>query len=194
MHRSSVQLRSVISGIADKLVAIDTSKVPFRTFRPGVGPYGEPQLIRELAKRLNAGGEYKDKVVTKRTPDLLIHRAWAIEFKIVRPFGDNGDQAENWSANLLHPYRGNVSLIGDALKLLDTQMPERKAVAAIGYEHSPPQIELGPLVRSFELLATQVVGIRLGPRIEIGRKGLVHPIHQQLTVFAWELLERTVAA
>src|SRR6058998_405930 len=33
------------------------------------------------------------------------------------PFGDNGKEAENWSVNLLHPYEGNVSTIGDCCKL-----------------------------------------------------------------------------
>jgi len=42
----------------------------------------------------------------------------ALEFKIARPFGDNGKEAENWSVNLPHPYAGNVSVIGDCLKLL----------------------------------------------------------------------------
>lgn len=184
-----VELPKVVADIAEELVALDASGVPFRAFRPGVGPYGEPQLIREIARRLNAKGEYKGKVVTTRSPDLLIKGNWGIEFKIARPFGDNAKQAENWSVNLLHPYSGNVSLIGDCLRLRDLPMEERKAVAVIGYEHTPPQIELGPLVRSFELLVTHVAGIRLGPRIEITRKGLIHPVHQQLTIFAWELLE-----
>lgn len=184
-----MKLRKVASDIADELVAFDVSRVPFRAFRPGVGPYGEPQLIHEIARRLNTRNEYAGKLITKRTPDLLIKGNWALEFKIARPFGDNGEQAENWSVNLLHPYPGNVSLIGDCLKLRDLPIQERKAVVAIGYEHSPPQIELGPLVRSFEALATHVAGIHLSRRIEISREGLIHPVHQQLTVFAWEILE-----
>lgn len=42
-------------------------------------------------------------------PDVLVPNRWALEFKIVRPFGDNGIEAERWSQNLLHPYPGNVS-------------------------------------------------------------------------------------
>lgn len=183
-----MELLRVISDIADELVAIDAGRLPFRSFQPGVGPYGEPQLIREIAKRLNARSEYEGKVATRRVPDLLIQSSWAMEFKIVRPYGDNAKQAENWSVNLLHPYAGNFSLIGDCLKLRDLAIEESQAVAVIGYEHSPPQIELGPLIRSFELLATNIAGIQLGPRIEVIKKGLIHPVHQQLTIFAWELL------
>jgi len=47
----------------------------------------------------------------------LIKGLWVIEVKIARPFGDNGKEAEAWSVNLLHPYAGNTSIIGDCLKL-----------------------------------------------------------------------------
>jgi hypothetical protein len=183
-----VELCEIINDVADELVVIDTSRTPFKQFQPGVGPYGEPQLIRDLAKRLSARPAYAGRVITKRTPDLLIQGNWAIEFKIARPFGDNGKLAENWSVNLLHPYPGNVSLIGDCLKLRALSLNERKAVAVIGYEHSPPQDHLQPLMRSFELLSREIVGIQLNDRVEIFRNSLMHPVHQQFTVFAWEVL------
>src|SRR4030067_1292602 len=116
------------------LLAVDSSGRPFKQFQPGVGPYGEPQLLKLIAGHLNTLAKYGNRVVTKRTPDLLIPNERALEFKITRPFGDNGKEAENWSVNLLHPYRGNVSAIGDCYKLLDLKCLERKAVVVIGYE------------------------------------------------------------
>ena len=59
----------------------------------------------------------------------------ALEIKLVRPFGDNGKPAENWSVNLLHPYAGNASAIGDCLRLEAWEGLERRACVAIGYEH-----------------------------------------------------------
>jgi hypothetical protein len=115
---------------------------------------------------------------------------WALEFKIVRPFGDNGKLAENWSTNLLHPYEGNVSAIGDCFKLLGLDGLQRKAVVVIGYEHSPPQLSLDPLLAAFELVARNIARISLGPRCEAIRKGLIHRVHQQLIVSAWEVLGR----
>jgi hypothetical protein len=44
-----MDLDEVVSDIADALVRIDKSGEPFRTFKPGVGPYGEPQLISRIA-------------------------------------------------------------------------------------------------------------------------------------------------
>ena len=185
-------IQRVISDIANTLVTIDSSKVPFQTrsrsYSPGVGPYGEPQLLKKISSILNKNDAYHRKIVTRRTPDLLIHGSWALEFKIIRPFGDNGKEAENWSVNLLHPYEGNQSSLGDCLKLCNLHIPERKAVVVIGFEHNPPVIPLEPLIESFELLAQEILSIQLGPRIVERRENLIHPIHQQLSVIAWEVL------
>ncbi|MGA8367171.1 MAG: hypothetical protein ACLQMT_03250 [Candidatus Acidiferrales bacterium] len=183
-----INLQELVSDFADALVHIDTSREPFRTFQPGVGPYGEPQLLKLIAAQLNRLPKYRGAVRTKRTPDLLIPNEWAIEVKITRPFGDNGKEAENWSVNLLHPYAGNVSTIGDCHKLLQYSGPERRAVLVIGYEHVPAKIDLTPLVESFQTIATDVLHISLSERVETLRGGLVHPVHQSLKVFAWEVL------
>jgi hypothetical protein len=182
-----MDLQEVVVDIADALVCIDASHEAFRGFQPGVGPYGEPQLVKRIAARLNELPKYRGTVCTKRTPDLLILNLWAVEFKIARPFGDNGREAENWSVNLLHPYAGNVSTIGDCYKLANLQCPERKAVVVIGYEHTPSRIDLTPLIESFELVAKHVARIKLASRVECRREGLVHPVHQALRVFAWEV-------
>src|SRR5579862_97700 len=162
-----MNLEDLVTEIADAIVCVDQSLIPFRGFQPGVGPYGEPQLVKLIAARLNEHHKLAGTVCTKRTPDLLIRNAWAMEFKIVRPYGDNGHEAENWSVNLLHPYAGNMSTIGDCLKLRDFQCAERKAVVVIGYEHTPPKIDLTPLIECFEVITTKVAKIRISTRIEV---------------------------
>jgi len=183
-----VNLEKTVCDIADALVDIDTSRIAFRNYKPGVGPFGEPQLLRRIAEILDSKDIYRGKVRTRRTPDFIINDSWVMEFKIIRPFGDNGSEAENWSVNLLHPYEGNVSALGDCRKLLMMNCSEKKAIVVIGYEHNPPQIPLQPLIESFEILAGKIMNIRLGPRIVENRKNLIHPIHQQLTVYAWQVL------
>ena len=187
-----MELEHVVGDVAAALVAVDGCGVPFKEVQPGVGPYGEPQLLGAVAKHLNALPAYGGAAQTKRTPDLLIPGRWALEFKVARPFGDNGNEAEDWSVNLLHPYAGNVSLVGDCLKLQKLDGTERKAAVVVGYEHTPPRICLAPLLEAFELVATKVAGIRLGSRIQVARSGLCHPVHQQLLVAAWEVLLPTV--
>ena len=180
-----MELLEVVTDIADALKSIDSTLAAFKDFQPGVGPYGEPQLVKLVAEHLNGSPSYVQGVKTKRTPDLLIAGFWAIEIKLARPFGDNGRPAENWSVNLLHPYSGNTSLLGDCLKLRSYSCREQKAVVVIGYEHDPPQIDLEPLMRSFELIARDVLSVNLGERISATRTKLVHPVHQQVKVVGW---------
>lgn len=191
-HNQRMDLSEIVTDVATALVSIDSSGVPFKQFQAGVGPYGEPQLTRAIVERLSVLPAYRGKVTTRRIPDVLIKGLWALEFKLARPFGDNGKQAENWSVNLLHPYPGNVSAISDCLKLEQWEGPERRAVVVIGYEHTPPQIDLEPLFASFEVVASNVLGLKLGRRVQETRPGLAHPVHQQLKVAAWEVLPRAV--
>jgi len=183
-----MELQEVVNDIASGLSALDAAGSRFREFQPGVGPFGEPQLVKKIAGYLNTLTKYCGLVRTKRCPDLLIPDEWAIEVKITRPYGDNGKEAENWSVNLLHPYRGNTSSIGDCYKLLGLPPPERKAVLVVGYEHAPAKIDLTPLVKSFETIATYVAGVKLGPRVERRCERLIHPVHQTAKLFAWEVL------
>jgi hypothetical protein len=185
-----MDLQELITDITGVLVRIDESGERFRAFQPGVGPFGEPQLVKLIATHLNHISKYGRAVRTKRNPDLLIPNEWAIEFKITRPFGDNGREAESWSVNLLHPYPGNVSTIGDCYKLAMYSGPERRAVVVIGYEHSPPKVDLTVLVESFEAIAKDVLGLTLSSRVETRHNGLIHPVHQSLRVFAWEVMDR----
>jgi hypothetical protein len=90
-----MNLREVLSDVADAIVRIDASGKAFRGFQPGAGPYGEPQLVKLIALELNSLPKYGKSVKTKRTPDLLVPGEWATEVKITRPFGDNGREAEN---------------------------------------------------------------------------------------------------
>ena len=174
----------LVNTIADILKLFDSEKPIHKEFKPGIGPFGEPQIVKIIAQRLSAMGIDSR---TKRIPDLVVQNEWAIEFKIVRPFGDNGKEAENWSVNMLHPYPGNVSLISDAIKLIQLDNYPNKGLFVIGYEHNPARISLDPLINSFESITRQVLNIKLGERIEYRKEGLVHPEHQVLRCIGWKL-------
>jgi hypothetical protein len=179
-----MDLHGLVKSITDVLKTFDSERPVHKSFQAGIGPFGEPQIVNEIAKRLTANGTPSR---TKRTPDLVLEEGWAVEFKIVRPFGDNGKEAENWSVNLLHPYAGNVSLIGDAIKLAGLSVYPRRALFVIGFEHDPSRIHLGPLIQAFELITRQVMKLDLGERVEEQRRHLVHPEHQVLRCIGWEL-------
>jgi hypothetical protein len=183
-HFKTMEYAEIVKIIADTLKEFDLESPVHKLFRPGIGPFGEPQIVRVIANRLSGKGI---SAITKRTPDLVLQHLWAMEFKIVRPFGDNGREAENWSVNMLHPYAGNTSLIGDAIKLVNLDAYPNKGLFVIGYEHNPPKIRLDPLLDSFEVIASQVMGIHLHERIEEIRSELVHSEHQVLRCVGWQL-------
>jgi len=91
--------------------------------------------------------------------------------------------------NLLHPYPGNVSTVGDCYKLCELPGQERKAVVVIGYEHALARISLTPLIESFEVVAKHVAGMKVSPRVEARVDNLIHPVHQSARIFAWQVLD-----
>jgi hypothetical protein len=184
-----VELSTFVDDFADALAEIDRSRVCHKQFQPGIGPFGEADAIRSaLAELKKQHSDRYSRAVTKRSPDLLIPNSWALELKIIRPFGDNGMPAEHWSENALHPYPGNTSSLGDCLKLIGAGLQERKGVVIFGYEHSPAQISLDPAISAFEHIAMNILKIKLGPKCQAKREGLVHPVHQVLRVFGYEVL------
>ena len=187
-----ISLKQVVDAFAEGLHAIDASGVAHKSFKPGVGPFGEADAIRLSLQHMRAQSpDFFSEAKTKRLPDVLIPGQWALEFKIIRPFGDNGLPAEHWSENVLHPYPGNTSSLGDCLKLLQSGLPERKGIIVFGYEHAQAVVPLDPAVRSFELLAAQIMQLKLTPRVECRIDGLIHPVHQVLRVFGWQILSTT---
>jgi hypothetical protein len=197
-------LSEVVSDFADAFKAVDETRPQgasrTRTYRPGIGPLTEADAVNRALQQLKEGtrSSYYLDASPKRYPssrqqcDVVIAREWAIEFKLLRPFGDNGAEAEHWSENALHPYPGNVSAIGDSIKLIESGFPERKAIIIFGYEHSPPLIDITIAIESFQAIAKQVVGIELGRRQSAAFGPLIHPVHQQGRVFGWQVLGLSV--
>ena len=194
----TLALAQVVGDIASAFKAVDDThpvgSSKSKKYRPGIGPLPEAEAIRRALQQLRTirPEAYKDAGPrpypgTKQKCDFVVPGEWAIEFKLIRPFGDNGKEAEHWSENILHPYPGNVSSIGDALKLAASGFSERKGIIVFGYEHIPPQIMLETAVSAFELLAKQIAGICLGARHSAEFGPLVHPFHQQGKVFGWEI-------
>jgi hypothetical protein len=194
-----MELKQVVSDIADAMVHIDNTREAWHQFNPGVGPFPEPQLVKRIMKYLNSLPEYKDGAHKPKGhhPDLRILNKWAIEFKIVRTYGDNGKKYPpgRWSMDMIHPYPGNASVIGDCYTLLNMASDQRKAVIAITYGHADPKDDkdLTPLLKSFDEIIKDVVFFSLSPRIE-AEGVLDHPYYKKFRLLAWEVLGRAKAA
>ena len=77
-----MDIGSIVRDLADALKSIADSRVPFKAFRPGVGPYGEPQLVKLVASHLHGFPTYGGRVKVRLTPDLLISVIWAVEIAL----------------------------------------------------------------------------------------------------------------
>lgn len=184
-----MELQELLDFFGEAIKSLDQSGVPHKEFQPGAGPYGEPQLVRACVSYLaaihpNTFGQTQ----TKRTPDILVPGLWGIELKIVRPYGNNAKEAEHWSQNLLHPYPGNTSSIGDVFKLMNSELIERKAVIVVTFEQELPNIDLSVLVKCFEEITRNVLQLPIGERAETVVNNLIHPVHKRCRLYAWEVL------
>lgn len=166
-----------------------------RVYQAGIGPLSEDQSIHGALSFLKQWFPQVYKLASpqvypssRQKCDLVIPNQWAIEFKLIRPFGDNGKEAEQWSENVLHPYPGNTSAIGDCLKLINSGFNEKKAIIIFGFEHTPPVLDITIAIKAFEKIATEVVGIKLGEKYVAEFNDLIHPVHQKGKVFGWEIL------
>jgi len=191
-----MELSKIINDFANALLAID-SKYPIEgTFKPGIGPHTEDhsremileyfRSLPETYKEYNSASSilYPGK---REMCDIVITDQWAIELKLLRPFGDNDKESEHWSNKLIHPYYGNKSAVGDALKLFSSSFLEKKAIILFSYEHTNPRIDTEITLKSFELILSQIHKVNLKPRLVSERKGLIHPTFQVLKVIGWEL-------
>ena len=66
-----------------------------------------------------------------RTDDSL---DWAIELKYIRFIGDNGKVNNFGLGKVVSPYKAEHSSVGDAMRLSQTRMGQRKAVIMYGFE------------------------------------------------------------
>jgi hypothetical protein len=124
----SMSLETIVQNFASVFKTVDTAAPQgaskTRAYRPGIGPLQEAEAIRLALAVLQgcdpaayASALPRPYPEARQLCDLVIPGQWAIEFKLIRPFGDNGVEAEHWSENILHPYPGNTSSIGDCIKL-----------------------------------------------------------------------------
>ena len=189
---NSLEHRQLVIKIADLLKEFDSLRPVHKKWKPGIGPFDEDPLVKEIARLLTESEiatETQAEIARVKKIDMVIRDQWVIEFKLARPYRDNGSVEPHWSKKIIYPYKGNESLLGDAAKLSAIDLP-RKCVFAIGYEQDGQKgIPLEPVFQSFEAIADSVMGLKLGPRVQQTREGLEHPVHQTLRCASWEVLD-----
>lgn len=196
-----VALDLFVADVASAIRRVDadgpvwTSATTGRSYQPGIGPHPETEVVRLVAQSLASTDPHRYGDLSLNVPypgisrqkcDLVIEgrSGLAIEVKMLRLMGDNGKANDNMLMHILSPYPSHRSALTDCLKLGDSDFSERRAVLIYGFDY--PKWPLDPAIEAFETLAR--VQIAIGDRCEASFDGLLHPIHRQGRVFAWEIL------
>jgi hypothetical protein len=45
-----MELAKIVADVGDALVEVDRTGIAFKNFQPGIGPYGKPQLVSQVAQ------------------------------------------------------------------------------------------------------------------------------------------------
>jgi hypothetical protein len=197
-----IDLREFVSDFATSIKLADQLKpqaINIRSkqaFQSGIGPHSEAktvELVMVQLARLNAtlyedyslGVKYPEN--PKQRCDLCIGSPpnWdlAVEVKMARFVGDNGKDNDNILMHILSPYPAHRSALTDCTKLIRSGFESRKAILIYGYDHAAWPLD--PAIDAFESLARS--NVNLGERVVASFSGLVHPVHAEGRVFAWEI-------
>jgi hypothetical protein len=165
-------------------------------FQPGIGPHTEEQTIRLVLGALvqSTPERYRDHALAVPYPsqprqkcDLCLGIGpawtWAVEIKMLRLMGDDGKPNDNMIMHILSPYPAHGSALTDSEKLIQSGFAGKKMLAIYGYDY--PAWPQDPVIDAFETLAQ--TRVRLGERYVAVFDELIHPVHRQGRVFAWEV-------
>lgn len=165
-------------------------------FQPGIGPHSEASTVElvmnelagakpELYSRYSLGVRYPTN--PRWRCDLCLGTVpdwdWSIEIKMARFVGDNGKDNDNILMHILSPYPPHRSALTDCLKLLRSGFSGRRAILIYGFDHETWPLD--PAIEAFETLARAKV--KLGERQTSSFSELIHPVHKEGRVFAWEI-------
>lgn len=202
LGRASLDLHAVVDDFAqgiheiDQLEPVWTSARTGSSYQAGIGPHPETETVRLVMERLHEtkperypcfalGVAYPGQ--SRQKCDLTINDPpwWAIEIKMFRLMGDNGKPNDNMLMHILSPYPVHRSALTDVEKLRASTFNCRQAILIYGFDY--PGLPMEPAIAAFEKLAD--TDGSLSGRVEAHFQDLVHPIHKQGRVVAWEVLQ-----
>src|SRR5262245_39374525 len=199
-----LSLPRIVDDFAAGMAAVDarrpqaSSARTEKLYQPGLGPHTEAQTVNMVLSELASSQPqsyaraYKLEVpylnASRSKCDLCLGPngdwSWAVEIKMLRLMGDNGKPNDNILMHILSPYPAHRSALTDCQKLLQSGLPGRKALLVFGYEYAEWPME--PALQALERLAR--FDVQLSARSEAHVSCLVHPVHQEARVVAWEIL------
>jgi hypothetical protein len=160
------------------------------------GPHGEAAAVALVMAELRSAHperylEFRTGVPYPNAPrqkcDLCIGNGapwqWAVEVKLLRFLGDNGQPNDNMLMHILSPYPEHRSALTDCKKLVASGMAKRNAILIYGFEAEGWPLQ--PAIEAFEVLAA--TRVKIVGRATAEATPLMHPVPQHARVFGWEI-------
>ena len=190
-------LQRLVDDFSAALKNVDSRRPQSKKWQPGIGPHDETAVVRlvaeemacidsELYSNYELEVQYSD---SKDRCDYCIGTKprfdFAIEIKALRMLGDKGfvPQGRDSVSKILSPYPKDKSSITDCTKLIQGNLSDCSIILIYAYD--APNHPMLDLIECFEVLAQRVVN--LGPRHSSPFTDLVHPVHKDGAIFAWEV-------
>tara|TARA_Y100000991_G_C21905036_1_gene319774 strand:- start:242 stop:823 length:582 start_codon:yes stop_codon:yes gene_type:complete len=193
-----MNIEKFATDFAKALKLADEKRPREKNYKPGIGPHEEDHQVELALEVLNGQGKYiecgKKKYPNSREEcDLVIDGKLAVEFKLLRPLGNNGkDDDKRWLIKILYPSYGNVSAIGDVLKLKQSGFSEKKVIALLTYfpiNNNEVKEKIDTTLTCFEFILNEVYKVQLGERVSEKFNDLIHPVHNTGVLHCWEIKE-----
>jgi hypothetical protein len=193
-----MDLQAFVADFAEALRQVDAvgpqhTTTKGRTYQPGIGPHPEDAAVKMVLEKLRLlyPGAYDEAQAQVPYPesrqkcDVVIgaRAEWRVEVKMARVYGDNNRPDDTGVKDILSPFAVDRSALADCSKLVALGGDARRAVLIYGFD--APQRPVAELIAAFEILARQRV--HLSVRHEAKLQHLVHPVHRDGGVFAWEV-------
>ena|SRR2546427_6137648 len=199
-----MELKTLLSDFAEALRKVDAARPQHttnqgRAYQPGIGPHPEDVAVKLILNKMqllhpSVYAKARTQVPYKNSKpkcDLVVGEPaqWRVEVKMARVYGDNNRPDDTGVKDVISPFAVDRSALADCSKLVALGGDARCAVLIYGFD--APDRPVAELIAAFEILARQRV--LLGERHQEKLENLVHPVHRNGGVFAWEVGSLPVA-
>ena len=169
------------------------ARKPDIKYSPGIGPFQEKKLIKLVTNEMkNQNQTYNTILLEERYPNLSKKKLdifWSnekvnyyIEAKAMRRLRNNGTPEEFIMVDLLSPYEGDGSVLGDIKKLKNSGFEGEKVILIYGYDYDEWPLDIA--IDCFEVLAERHF-CKFKEKYKSKFNNLIHPHHKRGEVFAW---------
>ena len=174
------------------------ARKPDIKYSPGIGPFQEKKLIKMVTDEMKNQNQIFNSIVTEeKYPNLSRKKLdiywqsdennYFIEAKAMRRLRNNGTPEEFIMVDLLSPYEGDGSVLGDIKKLLNSGFQGKKVIMIYGYDYDEWPLDIA--IDCFEVLAERHF-CKFSEKYQHKFNNLIHPHHKKGEVYAWVIDEK----